>query len=236
MVVLTKDRLLFLRMFVEHLFANTRVPLNVFFVDNASSTEVLGYLRSLSPPGHIKTKVIQCKKNYGHQSWTKGFALVKSNPFVISDPDCLVQPYEGKCWLERMLDLMKKYPEMGQIGCNFMEHNCHEYDASIHRDKKCAHFRWAPHGEDEEIRLRAVATTTLLMRHGYRNFRAGGVGIRTGLKLSGMARDIYVNHIGWEEYKYPDLAGYVLEKITKLRVGGHKGIIERMRKEKKERA
>jgi Glycosyl transferase family 2 len=210
-IVLTKDRAVFFKQFIAALYRNTTIPFNLIIVDNCSGHELLKELDSIEQPSGGRLTIIRRQTNSGHNAWGEGLTLVKSNPYVISDPDCTVRKYDP-CWLTQMLSLLNKYPEIGQLGCELAAANCHAFDRSIHARGECGHFRNEPYGDNGEIHLQGVDTTTSLVRHGHRgSFGVVGVG-RQG--KVGVAVNVQADHLGWDEYLYPELRPYILEKIT----------------------
>lgn len=211
-VVLTKDRPEFFRQFVTALYSRTSVPFHLILVDNNSGREFHDRMECLLSglPKKYKTTIVKLGRNIGHRAWVQGLSKVESNPFVITDPDCVVPKLEP-CWLTQMLALMKKYPEIGQLGCELDPINCHAVDPQIHAAGRCGHGRHTVYGIGGEIHIQPVDTTTSLVRHGHPgNFGKVGSGIKG---LVGVAANIQAYHLGWDEHMYPELRPYIIEKI-----------------------
>jgi len=95
---------------IEAIRRNTLTPHRLIVIDNGSdrnSQEV--YMNRAD----IYVKLDQ---NYGleYAKWL-GMKFVNSELFVSMDNDILVYDYEHRDWLQRLIDLMKRYPEYGAI-------------------------------------------------------------------------------------------------------------------------
>ncbi len=89
---------------------NTRTPYRLIVIDNGSDKE-----HNLS---YLTTSDIYVKldRNYGLEyAKNLGIHFVESPLFVSMDNDIMVYKYEEKDWLERLIDLMKKYPQYAAI-------------------------------------------------------------------------------------------------------------------------
>jgi GT2 family glycosyltransferase len=97
---------------LDALRLNTRYPYRIILIDNGSQSS---FAQNWMKQCDIYVKL---DRNYGLEHAKHiGMSFVESDLFISSDNDILVYNYEGKDWLERMVDLMNKYPEYGAIGC-----------------------------------------------------------------------------------------------------------------------
>lgn len=97
---------------IEAIKRNTRTPYRLIVIDSGSN--------GIYQPFIEKNADIYVKldKNYGLE-YAKHVAMtfVESELFVSMDNDILVYHYEDKDWLERLIELMEKYPKFMAIGC-----------------------------------------------------------------------------------------------------------------------
>ncbi|MNR75310.1 putative glycosyltransferase EpsE [compost metagenome] len=197
-VLLTHERLAYLKQTVDALFARTRHPFRLTIVDNASGPELQAYLDELRPRLH---RLIRNSENRWTEAFTQGIAITRSDPFIVSDPDILV-PQNEPCWLTRMLDLMAEHPEMGMVALNLDASNKPAKLPDVYVSEK------SPHGPD--LTLSYVGTVMQTIR---RQYFAGSYttdwhaveAIRANGGLVGFANHLVGYHLGWnEDQDYPE--------------------------------
>lgn len=95
---------------IEAIKRNTRTPHRLIIIDNGSN------LNSQEVYMNRADIYVKLDRNYGleHAKWL-GMQFVESDLFVSTDNDILVYDYPDKDWLQRLIDLMDKYPEYGAI-------------------------------------------------------------------------------------------------------------------------
>lgn len=197
-VLLTHNRLEYLKRTVDALYERTQHPFRLIVVDNASDADVQAYLDAERPRFH---RVIRNPENLWTHAFTQGIALTRSDPFIVSDPDILVPQREG-CWLKEMLGLMEAHPELGMLALNLDASNKPARLPDVYVSDK------APHGPD--ITLSNVGTVMQTIRrrfflppystdwHVVEAIRARG-------GLVGFANHLVGYHLGWDEERdYPE--------------------------------
>ena|GEM_PF-4206787 len=197
-VLLTHERLAYLKQTVDALFARTLHPFRLTIVDNASGPELQAYLDELRPRLH---RLIRNSENRWTEAFTQGIAITRSDPFIVSDPDILVPQLEP-CWLTRMLDLMADHPEMGMVALNLDASNKPAKLPDVYVSEK------SPHGPDltlsyvgtvmQTIRRQYFASPYTTDWHAVEAIRANG-------GLVGFANHLVGYHLGWnEDQDYPE--------------------------------
>ena len=191
-VLLTHDRLAYLKQTVDALFARTRHPFRLTIVDNASGPELQAYVDELRPRLH---RLIRNSENRWTEAFTQGIAITRSDPFIVSDPDIVVPQLEP-CWLTRMLDLMADHPEMGMVALNLDASNKPAKLPDVYVSEK------SPHGPD--LTLSYVGTVMQTIRRQYfdppytTDWHAVEA-IRANGGLVGFANHLVGYHLGWNE-------------------------------------
>jgi glycosyltransferase involved in cell wall biosynthesis len=102
---------------IRSLKANTPyTPFRLIVIDNDSPPEMQDMLCSLQDEGLID-KLVFNPTNLGLEpSRNQGLTLVHSELFISTDNDCIPEkPYEGKDWLQRLIELMDKHPDYAAI-------------------------------------------------------------------------------------------------------------------------
>lgn len=100
---------------LRYINERTRVPYRIFVVDNASTDGTVEMLRNLEADNKIYMGVYLGRNLGIHMGWNIGASLINSKYFVTMDNDVYVPDYDGKCWLERLYDLMEDNSDYGAI-------------------------------------------------------------------------------------------------------------------------
>ncbi len=203
-ILLTHNRLKYFFETISTLIKNTRYPYKLIIVDNDSDEKFKTYLKQSEI---LYDKIIYNDKNEWTPAFQKGIDISQSDPFIISDPDILVPNMQGKCWLERIVDLHKQNPEMGLIALNL--------DASNKPNKLEDVYLGDKEDYNNEIVLSNVGTVMQAIKRKYFNFPyvtdwETCERIRRNGGKVGFAKNIVAYHLGWDEDKdYPE---YLVEK------------------------
>ena len=113
-LLVTYQRLPYLKETVEAINKRTMYPYNLIVVDNASTDGTKEWCKTENKTGGI-SKYILLEKNIGLAgALTEGFQCVKSEYFITTQDD-LIPPDLRPCWLERLLHLAKENPDYGGI-------------------------------------------------------------------------------------------------------------------------
>ncbi|HEY9766130.1 MAG TPA: glycosyltransferase, partial [Chroococcales cyanobacterium] len=200
-VLLAHNRLKYFEKTVDALYERTDHPFRLIVVDNASESDVLAYLDANRARFH---RVIRNPENFWTPAFTQGIGLTRSDPFILSDPDLLVPAREttGRCWLTRMVEKMKLYPEMGMLALNLDPANKPDRLPDVYLGKK------EPHGD--EITLSNVGTVMQTIRRRfftspYTTDWQAVDSIRRKGGFVGFVNDLVAYHLGWDEERdYPE--------------------------------
>ncbi|WP_243370205.1 glycosyltransferase [Geotalea sp. SG265] len=203
-IFLTYNRPSYFQQALNALIANTRYPYRLIVVDNHSNDEMATYLQQVSI---FFDHLIVNDDNYFTTAFRRGIQVATSDPYVVSDPDILVPDLQGKCWLEQLVEMHHRYPEMGLIALNLDPANKPTQLPEVYLGDKEIY--------NEEITLANVGT---VMQSIKRRFFDGGYitdwetcqQIRKKGGKVGFATNIQAYHLGWnEDSDYPD---YLVEK------------------------
>ncbi|MGD8777575.1 MAG: glycosyltransferase [Ignavibacteria bacterium] len=204
-IFLTYNRLKYFQKTLESLKNNTRYPHRIIVVDNASENKMVNYLKENELSFH---KVIYNKSNEWTAAFQKGIGVSTSDPFIVCDPDILVPNIEGKCWLERLIELHEKNEDMGLIALNLDPSNKPEKMPDVYISDKTKY--------NDDITLSNVGTVMQAIKRKYFNFSYNTdwetcEKIRQNGGKVGFANNIIAYHLGWNEGKdYPD---YMVDKF-----------------------
>ncbi len=203
-IFLTHNRGEYFFQTIDALIKRTRYPYRIIIVDNASDEEFRIFLKQTKV---LYDRIILNEKNEWTRAFQKGIDAAESDPFVVSDPDILVPDLEGKCWLERLVDLHKQNPEMGLIALNLDSQNKPVKMPDVYLGEKTRY--------NKEIVLSNVGTVMQAIKRKYFDFpyvtdwEACERIRRNGGKV-GFAENITAYHLGWNEDRdYPE---YFIDK------------------------
>jgi len=220
-VLLTYNRLNYLKQTIEALIQNTTYPFNLIVVDNASTDpQIKKYLKKQQQKKIINKTIFLEKNNY-MESWKQGIEQISSEIFGISDPDIIV-PKLKPCWLTQILKYFDKYNEIVRLALSLKRENIPPCWNT--KQKKQLALKTGPlFKKNKDLRLGDALTTMQLIRKNiyeqiplqknekidlkyWKKFRTYGV--------SAITQNIEALHLGWNEYlDYPD---YLREKDGKL--------------------
>lgn len=129
-VIVTFNRLEFLKKTIDAIIDNTRYPYRIIVVDNNSSDGTCKWLVLAKGVGLI-SEYLLLEENVGLAAGlSEGFKLVKSEYFIATQDD-LLPPKSEPCWLERMVVLFKKnekeYGGIAMIPKRMMNRDINEY-------------------------------------------------------------------------------------------------------------
>jgi glycosyltransferase involved in cell wall biosynthesis/uncharacterized protein YneR len=113
-ILVTHQRLHFLKKSVDYIKERTRWPHRLIVVDNASSDGTRDYLKRMEKVGIIDV-VVCLNENVGQaHAQNIGLEHVKTKYFVITQDDLLC-PDMKPCWLERLVHMMEKHDDYGAL-------------------------------------------------------------------------------------------------------------------------
>ncbi len=95
---------------IEAIKKNTTTPYRLIVIDNDSDRFTREFFLENA---HVYVKLDR-NRGLEYAKWL-GMQFVESDLFVSTDNDILVYKYDEKDWLQRLIDLMNKYPEYGAI-------------------------------------------------------------------------------------------------------------------------
>lgn len=118
-VVLTYNRLEYLKTFIKYLYKHTRYPFRLIVVDNGSIDGSREYILKLKKDGVVWKSVFTDNNMKMAMAFTEGYKLVESDLFITVADDMMAPNIPGKyCWLEVFVH---KINNDNNIGCiNFV--------------------------------------------------------------------------------------------------------------------
>ncbi len=221
-VLLTYNRLNYLRQTIEALVKRTNNPYRLIVVDNASTDlGVRPYLESQKQKGVI-SELIFNSANQLLSGWYSGLSKVRSPVFVISDPDIIVPAVEP-CWLTQLLRLLENFPRLVRMGLSLDPADVPPCWTVKQAKRLC--FRTGPFFDHQRnLRMADIDTTMQLIRT--EAFRKNGGFQPAELNMdfwrrmrrfgvSAAAQDLTARHLGWREYL--EEPAYLREKAKNIR-------------------
>ena len=205
-IFLTFNRLSYFIRTIHSLVKNTRYPYKIIIVDNNSDDETKNFIKNNEP---LFDKVIYNSSNEWTKAFQKGIDVSSSDPFIVSDPDILVPNLEGECWLETVINLHKKYPELGLLALNLDDINKPTKLPDVYLGDKQEY--------NKDIILGNVGTVFQSIKRKYFNFNyvtdwETCARIRNNGGKVGFIQSIKAYHLGWNEEKdYPE---YIIDKYS----------------------
>lgn len=205
-IFLTYNRLNYLIQTITSLIFNTRYPYRIIIVDNNSEDETKNFIKSNEL---IFDKVIYNSSNEWTSAFQKGIDVSSSDPFIVSDPDILVPNLEGKCWLEKVIELHAKHSDIGLLALNLDDTNKPVKMPDVYLGEKQVY--------NKEITLGNVGTVFQSIKRKFFTFKyvtdwETCARIRNNGGKVGFINDLRGYHLGWnEESDYPD---YLVDKYS----------------------
>ncbi len=91
---------------IKYLKERTRYPYRLILINNGGNDMLKDEVDLMITPS----------RNIGiHAAWNLALSMAESKYFITSDNDIYVPQWEGKCWLERMVDIMDERFDYGAI-------------------------------------------------------------------------------------------------------------------------
>jgi hypothetical protein len=106
-----KESIDVLKVCLDSLISNTKLPINIFVFDNASCEQAKKYLLNLSKIGQIDFLLLSSKNIGKCAAWNYLFGSVQSEFIVYSDSD--VYFYPG--WEKAHLDIFRNFESVGMV-------------------------------------------------------------------------------------------------------------------------
>jgi len=126
-VLVTFNRLNFLKHTVEKIYERTRYPHRLWVIDNCSEDGTQDWLKSAKLHGFVHDYILLEENKGLATGLSEGFKKVKSE-FFITTQDDVVPPDLTPCWLERMLGIAKDNPDYGGIAMRIQRIRHREVD------------------------------------------------------------------------------------------------------------
>ena len=202
-ILVTYQRLHFLKRTLEAINDRTFYPYRLIVVDNNSTDGTQKYLKRQNKIGRVQ-ECIFLSENLGlPEALNKGFELVRSDLFITTQDD-LIPPDLRPCWLERLVHLFNKYyPDYGSICMRIQRTRRLEWNEEddIIENKKSmpAVFRIQKKSDLEKLGNRPFGKLRHWESHTFART------MRQLKKKFGMATHLYANHLGFmsENKGYP---------------------------------
>jgi len=127
-VVVTYNRIHFIKEFLLQLIVRTDYPYRLIVVDNGSKDGTREWIKRMKKKKLIWKYVFNKKSLPLTLALAEGFKEVKSELFVTTSDDvipssCIIRP----CWLSRMVELIKENPEYASISMAYNNKCWHTY-------------------------------------------------------------------------------------------------------------
>ena len=119
-VLLTCNRLHFAKKSIEELYKRTKTSFRLIVVDNASKDGTREYLKELVIKKENIELVLLDKPVNICMAYNKGFEYVNSELFITMQDDVIIPQLKPDI-IQRLVDLINKYPEQGGIGCRIQK-------------------------------------------------------------------------------------------------------------------
>ena len=195
-ILLTYNRIDYLRRMVDALEAHTLWPYRLTIVDNVSGPETRQWLRDNERRFH---QIVWNRRNEhlaGHQ---RGIEATQSELFVVSDADLLPQPPTAEgCWLTRLVELADRHRDFGLIACRIDSESI-----------RTSPFAGKPRIDGEIIETETGVWLNLMRRTALRvPYMSDGITCyalkRAGYRI-GVAQNVFCTHLGDEDAaRHPD--------------------------------
>lgn len=206
-VLLTYNRLNYLRQTIAAIIERTHHPYRLIVVDNASTDpEVKVYLEGQQQKGVI-SELIFNPANQLLRGWYSGLTKVRSQVFAISDPDIIV-PQVQPCWLTRLVSLLEEFPRLTRVGLSLDPRDVPPCWTAKQAERLC--FCTGPYfNRQQKLRMADIDTTIQLIRAEPFGQNGGFQPVELnmdfwkkmrGFGVSAAAQDLVARHLGWREY------------------------------------
>jgi len=106
-LLVTYNRLNFLKFVVKKIYERTRYPHRLWVIDNNSTDGTKDWLKKAKLHGYLHDYILLSKNEGLAAGFSAGFEKVESEYFICTQDD-IVPPDLTPCWLERILHLFKK--------------------------------------------------------------------------------------------------------------------------------
>jgi len=126
-VLVTFNRLNFLKHTVKKIYERTLYPHRLWVVDNNSPDGTQEWLKGAKINGFVHDYILLPENKGLAYGLSEGFKKVESEYFITTQDD-VVPPDMKPCWLERMLHLAKKNPDYGGIAMRIQRVRHREID------------------------------------------------------------------------------------------------------------
>ncbi len=114
-LMVTYERDYFLKRVVDKIYERTRYPYRLFVIDsNSVKDDTRHLMKHLKKLGKMHDHMFLDRNDGLPQAFNAGFKFVESELFITTQDD-LLPPDLKPCWLERLVNLMNKYPDYGAL-------------------------------------------------------------------------------------------------------------------------
>ena len=116
-IVLTYQRKLFIKEFIEQLYLRTEYPFRLIVLDNGSTDGTIEWLKETKDKGLI-WKLVFLNSIPMAMAFTKGMECVESEFFIVTQDD-LIPPIVSPCWLTQMVDAIEGNTDYATVNMRF---------------------------------------------------------------------------------------------------------------------
>ena len=115
-ILITYNRLHLLKKSIEALYQRTRTPFRLIIVDNTSEDGTRDYLKELAIKNENIGLILLDKAVNICMAYNEGFKQVESELFITMQDDVIIPQLKPDI-IQKLVDLINKYPEQGGIAC-----------------------------------------------------------------------------------------------------------------------
>lgn len=121
-IVVTYNRINYIKSFIEFLYLSTQYPFRLIVVDNGSTDGTRELVLKLEEEGVVWKHVFNASNLLLASAQTEGLKVVESELFIVSDDDMKPPLFKNPDWLEIFVAKIKGDESIGCV--NFIGHRC----------------------------------------------------------------------------------------------------------------
>ena len=134
-IVITYQRLNFLRVLLDELVNNTKYPYRLIIIDNGSTDGTREWIEKMFEKGKIWKYLFNGKNEMLSESFQIGLELVESELFITTQDD-IIPPKLSPCWLTQMVEIIREKPKLVAITMDYVNEGFHRYLAQRYGKKR----------------------------------------------------------------------------------------------------
>ena len=136
-IVITYQRLNYLKILFNELSRNTEYPYRLIVIDNGSIDGTREWIEKMYKKGKIWKYLFNKENEMLSESFQMGLELVESELFITTQDD-IIPPKLSPCWLTQMVELMKEKPKLIAITMDYVNEGIYRYLTQRYGKKRAA--------------------------------------------------------------------------------------------------